>query len=122
VGFDLKNVKTGNCCSFNVTAWSELLDLAKHCGWKPAGTTKPKRWKTDETWNGYYGVNDGATVTAEDAAAIADALEAALVNIPASHEEARNCRLLPCEHAFVGYHHVIRKMIEFCRQGAFEIW
>jgi hypothetical protein len=64
----LTNPKGGH---FNVThkGWEELLATAKAQGWTPAGTVPPG--------DGYY-CNGGQEVTADDAAALAAALERSL--------------------------------------------
>lgn len=86
MGYDLSG--DGGYFRANVSAWSDLLQLAHQYGWEPAGTETPE-WENEEgeiirydEWDGGYGTNDYQLVTAEDAAAIADAIEASLDDIP----------------------------------------
>src|SRR5439155_9949269 len=60
--------------------WPKLLRLAQAYGWRPRGTTLPE--DSDGSWDRNYTSNDGQVVSSEDAAALADALEAALPHIP----------------------------------------
>src|SRR5438034_397715 len=66
--------------------WPKLLRLARAHGWTPRGATQPaeeSRYFPGGRWDGNnYTTNDGQIVSAEDAAALADALEAALPHIP----------------------------------------
>jgi len=71
-------------------AWPKLLRLAEAHGWKPRGTSQPQeelRYFPNGMWdNRNYTTNDGQIVSAEDATALAAALESALPQIP--HEDA----------------------------------
>ncbi len=61
--------------------WPRLLEIARSYGWRPAGTLPPKPFagKKLKRWNGYYEDNcEDQLVTADDAIAIANALEKAL--------------------------------------------
>lgn len=79
---DLSN-KNGGHLKFSNIGWAQILSLAKLNGWEPAGTVDP--WWKDEVgapqWKGSYCSNDGQTVIAEDALAIANSLEKALLEI-----------------------------------------
>jgi len=79
---DLSN-KNGGHLKFSNIGWAQILSLAKLNGWVPAGTVDPW-WKNEvdaPQWEGSYCSNDGQTVTAEDALAIANSLEKALLEI-----------------------------------------
>ncbi len=93
MGMDISN---GNAETrhFHRSLWIELLKLAYEYNWKPAGT-EIGGWEDPEhphseftkqlerkSWNGNYTSNDGQLITAEDANAIADALEKAFEDVP----------------------------------------
>jgi hypothetical protein len=105
--------------------WGHLIDVAQRYGWEPAGTHPPEF----EVWHGgihelgvvevmalqvqkavrwdksnYY-TNDHQEVTAEDAANLADALEAAMQR----------------GEALEGDEPFLRDLVDLCRAGAFYI-
>ena len=74
---------------FSGEAWIKVLNLALAYGWQPLGTRLSsviERYSFDveewDPWDGTYLTNDGQTVVAEDALALAAALERALDDIP----------------------------------------
>ena len=81
---------------FSGEAWIKALNLAMSYGWQPMGTRLSsviegysfdiEEW---EEWDGTYLTNDGQTVIAEDALALAAALERALHDIPDFNIEIR---------------------------------
>ena len=81
---------------FSGEAWIKALNLAMSYGWQPMGTRLSsviegysfdiEEW---EEWDGTYLTNDGQTVIAEDALALAAALERALNDIPDFNIELR---------------------------------
>src|SRR5262249_52232156 len=91
----------------------------------------------DPVLGGYF-VNDGQRVTAEDARALADALERALPDIPDhdamphktfEHPSEPGVRLVALDPRASPYEwfsgdkkRLVRQFIDFCRQGGFEIW
>src|SRR5688572_26314993 len=75
MGFDLSN-KSGGYQRFSGAGWGLALTVAEHYGWKAAGTPRPSDWDdADGPWEGEYAIQAGQWVTAEDAAAFAEALE-----------------------------------------------
>jgi hypothetical protein len=92
-GLDLtmsEAIEIGDYARFNIDAWPMLLRMARSYGWKPAGTQPGPDYadhnlKPTVEWDGTYLTNDGQVVMAEDAAALADAIERALPDIP-DHE------------------------------------
>ena len=74
---------------FSGEAWVKTLRLAMAYGWQPMGTRLSsviegysfdiEEW---DEWDGTYLTNDGQTVIAEDALALAAALERSLDDIP----------------------------------------
>src|SRR5208282_6220906 len=81
MGFDLEGAH--GCFHFNNTGWKMALTIANENGWQPRGTEPPvappgTMGNPYEDWDGGYGFNDGQTVTAEDASAIAEALDIAI--------------------------------------------
>ena len=74
---------------FSGEAWVKVLNLAMSYGWQPLGTRRSSviesyTFDTEEwdEWDGTYLTNDGQTVIARDALALAAALERALDDIP----------------------------------------
>jgi hypothetical protein len=71
---------------FSVTSWDKVLELARMYGWTPQGTAAPTVYidgqELEELWAGGYFTNEYQTVTTPDARAIADALTAALDDVP----------------------------------------
>jgi hypothetical protein len=63
-------------------------------GWQPAGTSPPVGWAADHPWAGEYEPPVGQVVSAEDATALAGALDratmamASLARMPAAEKEA----------------------------------
>jgi hypothetical protein len=116
-----------------------LLRLAKAHGWKPRGTTQRAEnlaYFPDGRWDGAnYTTNDGQIVCVEDANALANALEAALPNIPdydtlakyrvadGGIEIAPNPPQAPDADWFSGVEAKaeVVKFIQFCRRGSFRI-
>ena len=71
---------------FSGEAWVKALNLAMAYGWQPMGTRLASVIEyyglDSEEWDGTYLTNDGQTVIAKDALALAAALERALDDIP----------------------------------------
>jgi hypothetical protein len=101
MGFDLSNSKQ-DYARFNWITWSFLLETARKLGWQPQDTVGPDSY---DYWDGGYFSNDGQCVLEEDANALADALEEALLFNWDPGE--RLCLI---------------HMISFCRKGAFRIY
>lgn len=91
MGYDLYNEK-GEDFRWNMDTWGKVLQLAERYGWTAQGTQSAQLYEADgspvysdeilNSWDGGYCSNDLQTVTAEDSAALADALERALPDIP----------------------------------------
>lgn len=117
--------------------WPKLLRLAEAHSWRPQGTSQPPEEQADYPggrWDGNYLSNDCQTVAAEDAAALADALERALPHVPDHDALARyalpsggieitpNHPPAPDADWFSGGNKpLLREFIEFCRRAAFRI-
>jgi len=113
--------------------WPKLLRLAQAHGWRPRGTTLPG--DSGGTWDRNYTSNDGQIVSAEDAAALADALEAALPHIPdhdalAEYREPDGMLEIAPRHppapdsawfSTPSGKANVAAFIRFCREGAFQI-
>lgn len=85
MSYELVNKATEICRRFSRQSWTKALELARLYGWKPMGTLPPFLHNFHELnadWNGTYLTNDGQTVKAEDAHALAVALERSLKDIP----------------------------------------
>ncbi len=113
MGFDL-TAESGDYFHFNWAGWTQILKEAWDYGWRPQGTLCPDWYivGTDlraadvydkEKWEGGYFSNDGQVVTAEDACAIAQALERALPQLEQPKQRW------------------VKDAIEFFRKGAFDI-
>lgn len=127
------------------SGWTYYLNLAEEYGWKPAGTRRPRGLRMLLCrWSGGYDTNDGARVTARDAAAMATALEAALADpdrsarravvavrvtegVRAVMGAAQFASLVSADASYVlelpedDAEH-LRKLIGFLRSGGFEIF
>lgn len=75
MGFDLKR-EGGDASQWTGVYWRLLLGLARHYGWKPAGTLAPEGVPPGE-WEGLYETNDGQLVSGDDAVGLAAGLRAA---------------------------------------------
>ena len=85
MSYELINRSTVLCRTFSRQFWSKALELAGLYGWKPLGTRPPSHvdfYELGAEWDGRYLTNDGQTVNAEDARALAAALERSLDDIP----------------------------------------
>jgi hypothetical protein len=136
MGMDLKGKDSD--FAFNLFAWGNTLRLACMYGWEPAGTRAPRKWGRKgkrPPWEGGYDTNDGQRVTDEDAAALADALERALPDVPTHDALAHKTRevggircipydadVSPLEYLSGKGRTRLTEFIRFCRDGGFEIW
>ena len=100
MGVDLRGV--GGCEHFNWSAWERCLEVARAYGWKPEGT-RPTVWVNEQGQTvdmhgdayepdpdermGYYS-NEYQKVTNEDAAALAQGLNRALLEAPRTESPA----------------------------------
>jgi hypothetical protein len=85
MSYELVSQPTDLCRTFSRQFWAKALELAQLYGWKPLGTHPPSHLDFYELlaeWDGRYFTNDGQTVKAEDARALAAALERSLDDIP----------------------------------------
>lgn len=119
MGMCLYNNREEISLSFRFVPWARILDLAQYYGWQPMGTVDPcwdddpdSEFYVDQTWDGNYGTNALQTVTAEDANALADALERALADVP--DDEINSELLLGPEGG-----KQLKELIAFCRKGEF---
>jgi hypothetical protein len=136
MGVDLYS-ESGANTGFGYVGWSFVLELAQRYGWQPQGTEPPDGMENPEEWGGEYGSSDGQRVTAADAKAIADALDAAVADsklhatvmqLDANRRKRVLARVGPeLAASFVGvrdfeeYRDCLRKFGAFCRQGSFRI-
>ena len=84
MSFELVNQSTEICRKFSRQTWAKALELARLYGWQPMGTRPPAIfdfYALNAEWNGTYLTNDGQVVRAEDARALASALERSLERI-----------------------------------------
>lgn len=128
--------------------WQKVMDLALMYGWVPVGTTEPQHWEGEEAqtaWTGRYDYYIGEWVNAADAAEMANALSAALDDLPdhpmperVNETEVEELdyedqtaitfhiielnRALNLFELFGGqYKHDLTEFIAFCREGGFHI-
>ncbi|MEL7473827.1 MAG: hypothetical protein AAGK04_10960 [Planctomycetota bacterium] len=131
----------------NNRGWGLLLRLAFENGWTPAGALPPIGWKATtpdglpRSWNpADYFTGRGQRVRASDAAALADALESVLDDLPNHDTHAEDARRLdapgfpvlyaePEDHTptpfqvFGGINKPkYRWLVAYARAGAFGIW
>lgn len=84
MSFELVSRPTDLCRTYSRQFWGKALELAQIYGWRPAGTCPPREidfYQLNAEWSGRYFTNDGQMVKAEDARALAAALERALDHI-----------------------------------------
>ena len=114
--------------------WEVLLIMALRHGWKPVGLEPDKDQGRDpavirEDWRPHYLQSEGREVGPAEAANIAEALEAALRDIPDdddssqpdAHTNVTGLPVSPVELFRGDGKLVVRELIEFCREGAFAI-
>lgn len=113
---------------FRRESWTKLLSLALFYGWQPMGTRVPSMTEIHgfdtEAWDGTYLTNDGQIVVAEDALALAIALEKSLDDIPDFNLEAYPPdlrRVNPFEYFAGDGKRQLTEFIKFCRLGSFLI-
>jgi hypothetical protein len=98
MGYDLCG--RGGSFSTSLRTYPALLGLAFHFGWKPMctqidgagyqslyGGDEQKTEQARRNWRGGYTSNDHQWVTDDDARAIADAIDSALVEVPPAEVE-----------------------------------
>jgi hypothetical protein len=85
MSYDLVNPSIALCRKFSRQFWAKALELARLYDWQPSGTRPAPGLdfsKLGADWHGVYLTNDGQIVSAEDAYALAAALERSLDDIP----------------------------------------
>ena len=90
MSYDLLNPSIALCKTFSKQFWVKALELARLYGWQPIGTCPTPGIdfsKLGADWLGTYLTNDGQIVSAEDACALAAALERSLDDIPGARIE-----------------------------------
>jgi hypothetical protein len=134
--------------TFNNRSWGMVMKLAYDSGWRPMGCVEPEGWQAvDEQGNPRrffsmdYFSRRGQRVLPADAAAIADALESGLLDVPTFDAlglkvstsidmpgMARPMRSLrpgvkvnPYEYFSGENREPLKQFIAFCRGGGFEI-
>ena len=101
----------GSSFVFAGEEWSYVLELLEQFGWEPARTIHPK---SEGSWDGTYLATRGQRVGAQDAAAIASALERALPNIAegdsasGTDKAASGASAQPKSH---DYHDALRQLL-----------
>jgi hypothetical protein len=124
---------------FSYDEWCSLLNLALEYGWTPAGTAAPVYYDDPEIivvpaeWPGLYDTNDGQRFLADDAKALAAAVEAAMDDIPDQRPAHKLLALgggivginpetpLNLLETFAGRKDRLRQFIAYCRAGEFRI-
>jgi hypothetical protein len=85
MSYELFNPSTSISRRASRQSWAKALELARLYGWRPMGTHPPSFHNfhlLNADWHGAYLTNDSQTVKAEDALALADALQKSLDDIP----------------------------------------
>ena len=113
---------SGNVYHMSHGTWCYLLKLCFDHGWKPAGTEAPLYECDEADWNGSYTENHGQSVSAEDAAAMADALYLAVLD-PAPYIDEDCIDLFSSDPIAPEPRNIafLRKMISFFSEGFFWI-
>jgi hypothetical protein len=90
MSYELFNSSIALCKTFSKQFWAKALELARLYGWGPLGTRSTPGFDFSNLgadWLGTYLTNDGQVVSAEDAYALAAALERSLGDIPDTRVE-----------------------------------
>jgi hypothetical protein len=91
MSYQLSNRSTNTLQTISKESWSKILSLARFYGWEPRGTLPPFIHNlrqpayedgTRAPWDGTYLRNEGQVVQADDAFALAVALQMSLDDIP----------------------------------------
>jgi hypothetical protein len=132
---------------FNNKGWGMLLMMAWEHGWRPLGTLPPAHWSQIEEgtlpdWpRADYVTGRGQRIAAEDAAALADALEGLLDDLP-NHDPLEekavfrlqvpvypSLRVVKSEFAVSDYEVFggenkpgLTRFIALCRKGELVVW
>ncbi len=140
MGFDLRS-ESGAEARYSGAAWAMLLNLGRTYGWKPAGTSAPPGMAAAEWASSTYDTSDGQTVTRQDAANLAKALESVLADPGQGAKQAalkrdldrlvhkQIVRILGAKarpyvedpEPYIIPDDTMRDFIEFLRQGSFQI-
>jgi len=122
MGVDLASAHGGNA-GMNWYAWTYIMKLGFCHGWRPCGSRCPDDYPDDYhdevDWDGNYTSNNGQRVTAEDADALAAALERALAcdHEACGHDDTRDAATRdPAGREWLG------GLIAFFRKGEFAIY
>ncbi len=138
MGMDLVNER-GESLGFSPGGWALVLNLAEVYGWVPEGTTL--HLDDDRVWPGNYDTNDDQRVSASDAAAMATAWERALAaddftaRVLQLDRELFGEEVEPSPAAADGkppfpsrsaldvdeLRDALTDLIQFCREGSFQI-
>src|SRR5262245_37298416 len=85
----LSNRSTSSLQTLSRETWSRILCVARFYGWHPMGTLTPylhnlrnPMYGANQVWDGTYLRNEGQIVQADDAFALASALQQSLDDIP----------------------------------------
>lgn len=133
---------------FNNRGWVQMLTLAFQRGWRPIGTMEPAHWasvpeeRRPSAWTpADYCNGKGQRVRAEDARALADALESIVDDLP-DHDPLEDAvahvlnvpgypalrtlttdkRVNPYEFFGGPNKEGFKAFIEFARAGGFAVW
>jgi hypothetical protein len=133
MGYDL--VGDGGTFRWDRASWGTVFALARGHGWEPAGT-RPPAWKNSDgtpddelnahyaDWSGSYFWNDLQTVTREDAANLAEALEkVTLADLVRAFGEtsAMHGGDFDPEDGGMSLYERLRKFVSFCWAGSFSV-
>ncbi len=140
---ELRRQESRSRLTMSITVWTLSLELAHLNGWKPAGTRYVgpagdghvdllQEVRHLVAWQTEYRSSDGQTVDQTDAAQLADGLNNALVRgkeiigdlasrriemLPGIRTEAAGFRWFTTAEGKVH----LKNLIDFCREGAFQI-
>lgn len=129
MAFDLRRGEDG--ISVSVFTWARAYAFAIEGGWNPQGTLPPKHLSENEKaeWSGTYDSTDNQIMTAEDALAMAIALEKMLKTLGDPGAKAERGPALwggydqPRDYfSPEGKRKMLEALILFLKGGACELW
>lgn len=131
MGYDLRRGADG--ISVSIHTWPRAYALAIEGGWTPQGTLpNPHLLEGAEFWPGSYYDTEGQVITAEDAQAMAGALDIMLSRLPPEpgddaimndYQALASSQIDAVTYfSLAGKRRILQALIQFLRGGECQIW